>query len=112
MHPPAKFRLLRKARIFVLTAKILVDNLSGEGLLSEWGFCVYITYNGKNYLLDTGSSDKYLTNAHRLGVALSSVDAAVLSQPVRGKGACSGMLHLEMLYNKSVPKTKRGKSWL
>ena len=63
----------------MLKATVLIDNIAENGFLSEWGFCVWISYKGKNYLLDTGSSDKYLQNAEKLGVKLSDADFAVLS---------------------------------
>lgn len=58
---------------------ILIDNKKHRGLVSEWGFCVYIENDEKKYLLDTGASNKYLINATKLGIDISSVDYAVLS---------------------------------
>lgn len=60
-------------------ATILIDNIASGELISEWGFAAYIEYNGKNYLLDTGGSDKYLQNANKLGINIEDVDVAVLS---------------------------------
>lgn len=57
----------------------LMENQSPEGLLNEHGLCVHIEYNGKNYLLDTASSDSFVTNAERLGIDLSKVDMGFLS---------------------------------
>ncbi len=63
----------------MLSATVLIDNKSDGGYVSEWGFSVYISYKGKNYLLDTGASDKYAKNAAKLGIKLEDVDTAVLS---------------------------------
>ena len=60
-------------------ATVLVDNIAPEGLESEWGFSVYIEYNGKNYLLDTGSTDLYLENAAKLGIDIEEADYTALS---------------------------------
>ncbi len=62
-----------------MKALVLIDNISENNLLSEWGFSVYIENKGKKILLDSGSSDKYIENADKLGVDLSMVDYAVLS---------------------------------
>lgn len=59
---------------------VLIDNNThSKTLYKEWGLSVYINYNGKNFLLDTGASSKFLTNAKRLGLDISDVDYAVLS---------------------------------
>ena len=63
----------------MLKATILIDNIADGALLSEWGFCAHIEYRGKNYLLDTGASDRYAANARELDIKLSDVDTAVLS---------------------------------
>ena len=62
-----------------MKATVLVDNISANGVCGEWGLCVYIEYNGKNILLDAGSSELFLDNAKKLGVDLKKVDYGVLS---------------------------------
>ena len=57
----------------------LIDNKKDRGLVSEWGFCVYIEKGNKKILLDTGASNRYLINANKLGIDISDVDYAVLS---------------------------------
>lgn len=57
----------------------LIENESNSKLIGEHGLAVYIEYNGKKYLLDTGASDLFIDNAINLGIDLSSVDAAILS---------------------------------
>ena len=39
-----------------LNATILVDNNGIDGAAGEWGLSIYIEYNGKVILLDTGKS--------------------------------------------------------
>lgn len=62
-----------------MKATVLVDNEANEGLSGEWGLCVYISYQEKIILLDTGSSKLFLTNAQKLNKSIEKVDAAVLS---------------------------------
>ena len=63
---------------------ILADNLPGctaDGcsLEAEWGLAIYIEYNGKKILLDTGASGLFAENAEKLGINLEQVDFGVLS---------------------------------
>lgn len=58
---------------------ILIDNISKNELLKEWGLCVFIENNGKTILLDSGASSKFVKNAEQLGINLSDVDFGVLS---------------------------------
>lgn len=58
---------------------VIVENQSKEDLLHEHGLSLFIEYEGKKYLLDTGSSDMYLQNAEKLGLDIAQVDAAILS---------------------------------
>lgn len=58
---------------------VLSDNTACGELLGEWGLSLYIEYEGHRYLLDTGASGLFAQNARKLGIDLSSVDAAVLS---------------------------------
>ena len=57
----------------------LIENKAPDGLNKEHGLSVFCEYGGKSYLLDTGASDAYATNAKALGIDLSSVDIGVLS---------------------------------
>lgn len=56
---------------------VLIENTS-HGLLHEHGLSLYIEYNEKSYLLDTGSSDKFMDNAKALSINLD-VDYNILS---------------------------------
>ncbi len=61
---------------------ILIENTeesSNTELLHEHGLSVHISYQGNNILFDIGASDSYSKNAERLGIDLSSVNAAVIS---------------------------------
>ena len=58
---------------------VLIENKADGNLAEEHGLSVHIEYNGKNYLLDTGASDKFAGNAEKLGVDLEKVDSAILS---------------------------------
>lgn len=59
--------------------KVLIENSSHGDFLAEHGLSVYIEYNSRKYLLDTGSSDAFLENADKMGVRLEDIDAAFLS---------------------------------
>ncbi len=62
-----------------MLAKVLIDNIAQSPLKSEWGLCVHIEHKGKNILLDTGETGKFLENAKKLGVDIENVDIGVLS---------------------------------
>lgn len=62
-----------------MTITVLSDNISCGSLEGEWGLSFYIEYKGGIYLLDTGASDKFISNASALGTDIADVDAAVLS---------------------------------
>ena len=62
-----------------MRATVLVDNIANGGLRGEWGLSIYIEYEGRNILLDTGASDLFLKNAASLGKDITTVDYAVLS---------------------------------
>jgi len=48
-------------------------------LQAEWGLSQCVEIGGRRLLLDMGASDAFARNAERLGIDLSSIDAAVLS---------------------------------
>ena len=62
-----------------MKATVIVDNIKKDDILGEWGLCVHIEYKGRQFLLDTGSSELFVENADKLGVDLKNVDYAVLS---------------------------------
>ena len=62
-----------------MKATVLVDNIPQRDIPGEWGLCIYIEYQGKKILLDTGASDLFVKNAAKLNKELQKVDYAVLS---------------------------------
>ena len=62
-----------------MIVKVLIDNITKNDLLSEWGLSFYIEYDGHKLLLDTGASEKYLENAKKMGISLKEVEYGVLS---------------------------------
>lgn len=62
-----------------MKATVLIDNITEGDLLAEWGLCVYIEFEGKKVLLDTGASGKFAENARALSIDLSQVDFGILS---------------------------------
>lgn len=74
--------------------QILIDNIAGQvggansadgsterarKLFGEWGLSVYVEYDGRRYLLDTGASHLFAKNAKVMGIELSQVDIGILS---------------------------------
>ena len=68
-----------------MKVQVVIDNISSltEGgsrkLFGEWGLSVYVEFEGRRYLLDTGASHLFAKNASVMGVDLSKVDIGVLS---------------------------------
>ncbi len=62
-----------------MKAKVLADNTPDGEIKGEWGLSIYIEYNDKRILLDTGASDLFAVNAEKYGIDLKTVDFAVLS---------------------------------
>ena len=63
----------------IMKATVLIDNITKNELLAEWGLAFYIEYGDKNILLDTGASDLFLENAALLGLDLTKIDFGALS---------------------------------
>ena len=63
--------------------QVLIDNIAGmccsRKLFGEWGLSVYVEYEGRKVLLDTGASHLFAKNAGVMGIDLSQVDIGVLS---------------------------------
>ena len=57
----------------------LIDNKALEGLKSEHGLSILCEFNRKKYLLDTGASTAFATNAKKMDIDLSTVDISILS---------------------------------
>ena len=63
--------------------QVLIDNIASccgsRKLFGEWGLSVYVEFEGKRYLLDTGASHLFAKNAGVMGLDLSKVDIGILS---------------------------------
>ncbi len=62
-----------------MLARVLIDNLSKDELICEWGLSFYIEYEGHKILLDTGAGSHFAENAKTLGVDLKEIECGVLS---------------------------------
>ena len=62
-----------------MIVRILIDNVSKDHLIPEWGLAVFIEYNGHKILLDTGATGKFIDNAASMGLDISQVEFGVLS---------------------------------
>lgn len=62
-----------------MIAKVVIDNISRNELIPEWGLCIYIEHEGHKLLLDTGGSGKFAKNAKMLGIPLEEIEYGVLS---------------------------------
>ena len=62
-----------------MIAKVLIDNITKNDLLSEWGLAFHIEYDGHQILLDTGAGSNFVENAKKLGVDLEKIEWGVLS---------------------------------
>ena len=58
---------------------ILSNNYSNNDLPTEHGLSIYVEFNGKKILVDTGLSGMFMNNAQRLGIDLSEVDYVFLT---------------------------------
>ena len=62
-----------------MIAKVLIDNITKDDLICEWGLSFYIEYKGHKILLDTGASGNFAENAKKMGIALEEIEYGVLS---------------------------------
>ena len=62
-----------------MIVKVLVENTDGEKLCGEHGLCLFVEYKNKKYLIDSGASSLFATNADKMGVNLNDIDTAFLS---------------------------------
>lgn len=62
-----------------MIARILVDNITKNEWKAEWGLAVYIEYDGRKILLDTGTTGVFAENADSMGISLADVEFGVLS---------------------------------
>jgi 7,8-dihydropterin-6-yl-methyl-4-(beta-D-ribofuranosyl)aminobenzene 5'-phosphate synthase len=58
----------------------LIENLVyTRGLIAEHGFSVYIDIGNKKILFDTGQSGAFISNAEKLGIDITDIDAVIIS---------------------------------
>ncbi|MFW6280587.1 MAG: MBL fold metallo-hydrolase [Halanaerobium sp.] len=63
-----------------LKMTILVENtVYKQGLLAEHGLSIYLEFDGKKYLFDSGQGLSLKHNAQKLGIALNELDGLILS---------------------------------
>lgn len=62
-----------------MIVKVLIDNITKNDLVSEWGLAFHIEYEGEQILLDTGASGSFAENAEKMGVKLDEISYGVLS---------------------------------
>jgi len=85
-----------------LAIKILIDNnpnLTNLKLVTEHGFALTFSYEGKNWLYDTGLSGDFVDNAALLQVNLKDIDYLVFSH---GHKDHTGGLKRFLAYNKKA----------
>lgn len=58
---------------------VLIENTSDGELKCEHGLSLFIEHDGKQILLDAGSTEAFYDNAALLGVSLENLDACILS---------------------------------
>lgn len=58
---------------------VLMDNLAGDGLASEWGYSCFVSISGRTLLWDCGQTAAFLDNARELGIDVAGVDALAIS---------------------------------
>lgn len=62
-----------------MKATVLIDNITKNDLIAEWGLSIHIEYNGHQILLDAGTTGAFAENAKSLGIDLEEVELGVLS---------------------------------
>ena len=76
---------------------VLVENSTSCRLYGEHGLSVYIEYDGKKYLLDTGASTLFAKNAKELGISLADIQTNIdgVAEKDSGEGFCDNCLHTQ-----------------
>lgn len=62
-----------------MKATVLADNIGEGPLAGEWGLSIYIEYENKKILLDTGASALFVENAKAMDIPLENIDFGILS---------------------------------
>ncbi len=73
--------ILHGGKLIMNNLKItsLVDNIAAGSCLGEHGLCMFIEYNDKKIIFDTGQGNAIQYNAEHLSIDLETADAIVLS---------------------------------
>jgi 7,8-dihydropterin-6-yl-methyl-4-(beta-D-ribofuranosyl)aminobenzene 5'-phosphate synthase len=58
---------------------VIVDNISTDGILGEWGLSILAEHRGNKILVDTGASDLFVNNMSKLDIDIKDIDFGVLS---------------------------------
>jgi len=58
---------------------VLIENTAQPPLKCEHGLSMHIEFQGKNYLLDAGTTEAFMKNAEQLGIGLTDIEACILS---------------------------------
>lgn len=58
---------------------IMENTAADENLFTEDGFSLFVEYDGRNYLIDTGLSGKAVDNARRMKLPINDIDSVVLT---------------------------------
>lgn len=58
---------------------IMENTAADENLFTEDGFSLFVEYNGKNYLIDTGLTGKAVDNARRMRLPIDDISAVFLT---------------------------------
>lgn len=58
---------------------IMENTAADENLFTEDGFSLFVEYNGKNYLIDTGLTGKAVDNARRMRLPINDISAVFLT---------------------------------
>lgn len=58
---------------------IMENTAADENLFTEDGFSLFVEYNGKNYLIDTGLTGKAVDNARRMRLPINDISAVFMT---------------------------------
>lgn len=62
-----------------MKVQILIENTTNSNLIAEHGLSIFIEYNDKKILLDTGTTSAFIDNAEKMGIDIGKADFCVLS---------------------------------
>lgn len=77
---------------------VLVDNYAGGQYYAEHGLSYLIEIDNKKWLFDSGQSDLFLQNAHKMNISLADIEGIILSHGHYDHG--DGLLHFKNMNDK------------